>query len=201
MPPALPHFLTIALTTIGIWKYPLILVAAIIEGPILMIACGFLLSLGLLDLAPLFTMLVLGDLLGDLMWYYIGYYFADPFLHKHGHFFSVTPETFARAKELFHHYHVKIMLISKVTLGFGMALATLMAAGATRIPLARYMLLNLVGELVLVSILLSIGFFFGHLYGAIANDFKIFFLSVTVLIVLTAIYGFTRYTRTKVASL
>ena len=94
-------------------RYVLIGVAAIVEGPVLMVACGFLLSQGALTLAPLFTALVLGDLVGDIIWYYIGYFFADPFIARHGHFFSVTPELMDRAKKLFSRYHTNILLISK----------------------------------------------------------------------------------------
>ena len=41
------------------YKYPLIFVGTIIEGPLLMIICGFLLKLNILDFVPLYISILL----------------------------------------------------------------------------------------------------------------------------------------------
>lgn len=185
----IPNFLLV-LTS---YKYLLLFLAIVIEGPILMIASGFLIHLGFFKVIPAFLVILAGDLLGDVVWYYIGYFFAKPFINKYGKFFKLTPEVFEKAKELFHKYHVKILLISKVTIGLGMSLATLMAAGATHIPFKKYLALNLAGEVVLISILLSIGYFFGQVYNTIADTMKIYFVVGIILVISISAYYFIKY--------
>lgn len=181
-----------------IYKYPLLVVGAIIEGPALMVAVGFLLRMEALSFFPAFLSLVAGDLIGDAGWYYIGYFFAEPAIQKHGHLFGVSAESLEKAKGLFVRYHGRILLISKITMGFGMSLATLMAAGGTRVPFSRYMMLNSLGEFTFVFIMLAIGYFFGGLYGYIADSLRIgFIISVSIMTVL-GIYGFTRYMKNKI---
>jgi membrane protein DedA with SNARE-associated domain len=134
-------------------------------------------------------------------WYALGYYFGEPFLVKHGRFFSITPESFERAKVLFHKYHTKILIISKMTLGLGMALAVLMAAGAMKIPFKKYITLNAIGEVVLVGVLISIGYFFGNLYSIIDKGFKGLFLFGFTVLILAVGYGFAKYVKNKAKEL
>lgn len=190
----IPNFLLI-LTS---YKYLLLFMAIVIEGPILMVASGFLILLEFFEPIPAFLVILAGDLLGDIIWYYIGYFFAEPFLNKYGKFFKLTPEMFERAKELFHRYHVKILLISKVTIGFGMSLATLMAAGATHIPLRKYLTLNFIGEVVLISVLLSVGYFFGQLYSSIEDTMKIYFVVGIVTVVGISMYYTSKYIKNTI---
>ena len=198
---SLPTFLFYILTVTGQFKYPLVFLATLIEGPLLMIACGFLLHLHIFSLALLLLILILGDLTADIIWYYIGRFLLEPFLKKHGHFLSITPERLAQAKELFRRYHVKILFISKITVGFGLALAMLMAAGAMRIPFRTYFIINLIGEIILVVVLLTIGYFFGALYNLIADSFKISSLIVGAVIFLAFAFGFSRYLKNKIINL
>jgi membrane protein DedA with SNARE-associated domain len=194
----LPPFLAYILTFASTWRYPLLIVGTIVEGPVLMIASGILLRTGIFTLVPLFLVLVIGDLVADIFWYYVGYYFAEPLIRRYGHFFGLSPEKFAVAKELFQRYHTKILLISKVTIGFGMALATLVAAGATRVPFRIYLLLNFIGEVILVAILMSIGYFFGEVYTRISGDLKIAFIIAVIVLAGGATYGFSRYIKNKI---
>ncbi len=170
----------------------------VIEGPILMVASGFLILLGFFEPIPTFLVIISGDLLGDIIWYYIGYFFAPPFIRKYGKFFKITPEIFEKAKILFHKNQNKILLISKVTIGFGMSLATLMAAGASHISLKRYALLNFLGELFLVSVLLTIGYFFGQMYVSISGMMKIYFLIGTIIAIIIFIFYFSKYIKNTV---
>lgn len=182
------------------YKYLLLFMGIVIEGPILMVASGFLVLSGFFGLVPAFLVILAGDLLGDVIWYYIGYFFAEPFLRKYGKFFKISPELFEKAKKLFHENHTKILLISKITIGVGMALATLMAAGASHVPFKKYMLLNFIGELALVSILMSIGYFFGQMYVSISGAMKIYFIIGTFIIMSIVVYYLLRYAKRAVKS-
>jgi membrane protein DedA with SNARE-associated domain len=125
----------------------------------------------------------------------MGSHFLEPFLKKRGHFFSVTPELFEKGKKLFERYNEKILLISKMTLGFGMAIVILMVAGATKVPFKTYLFINIIGEIFLVAVLLFIGYFLGNVYPYIADGFKTMFLFGSILIAGFAMYGFSRYVK------
>ena len=197
LPTLLSHFLDIVSQS----KYALIFFGAIIEGPILTVASGFLLHLGVFNVLPLFLSLAAGDLAGDVIWYYVGYFLVEPMLKKNGHFLSVTPEVLEKTKELFHRYHARILLISKITMGFGMALVTLMVAGISRVSFRTYMILNTLGEIVLLTLMLSIGYFFGQLYPYVAKDFRLAFVIGIIIITVIFVYGFSRYMKKKITSL
>ena len=76
-----------------------------------------------------------------------------------------------------------------------------MVAGASRVPFRTYLFLNIVGELVLVTSLLVVGYYFGGLYSYIADSFKIWFLVAGVLVIGSVIYGFSRYMKARIAGL
>lgn len=193
----LTPFLSNILSAAAAWKYPLVFVGTIIEGPILMVAGGFLIHFGIFTFIPLYIAFVTGDLVGDIAWYYIGRFFADPLVRKHGKFIGVTPEMFEKTKKLFHRYHEWILFISKITIGFGLSLGVLMVAGATRVSFKKYVVLNLLGELFLVAVLISVGYFFGQLYNYIAEGFRTMFIIVTAVVVVSIMFGFTRYMKKR----
>ena len=197
----LPGFLEQALLFTSTFKYVLVFLGTVIEGPVIMLAGGFLVHLGVFDALPLYCTILVADLTGDVLWYWVGYRFAEPFMKKHGHFLSVTPEVFEKVKGLFHKYHERILILSKMTIGFGFALATLIVAGATHVPFRKYMIINVIGEAILVTVLMSIGYSFAEIYKYVDDGLKVGF-AVGVLIVLTlVIYGFTGYMKNRVSKI
>ncbi len=195
---ALPPLLAQALAFADSIKYVLVFLGALIEGPIVMIASGFLLHRNAFSFAPLFIALIAGDLAGDIGWYYIGYFFAEPVIRKHGHLLGISFENFEKAKALFRRHHERLLIVSKITMGFGMALATLMAAGASHVRFRAYILINALCEPIFAGILLLFGYSFGRLYGYVANGFKIAFMAVSAALILVVLYAFSKYVKNRV---
>ena len=162
-----------------------------------MVASGFLYKTGFFELVPLFIAILIGDLIGDVVWYVAGRYFADPILKKNGKFIGITPERFAKIKDLFARYHERILIFSKLTLGLGFAIGVLAVAGMTKVSFKRYMVINAIGEIFLVSILLMAGYFFGGLYLGISDNLKAVFVATIAVIVVIAFYFFSKYVRRK----
>jgi membrane protein DedA with SNARE-associated domain len=194
-------FLTSILGFAAYYRYPLVAFGTIIEGPILMIASGFMYRLGFFELVPLFLAILIGDLIGDVIWYIVGRYFAEPVLNRHGKFVGITPERFERIKGLFSKYHERILIFSKLTIGLGLALGVLVVAGATKVSFKKYMLINFVCGFFLVAVMLTIGYFFGEVYSKISEDFKIAFLVLAAVLILSFSYFFSRYVKKKSAEL
>jgi len=183
--------LTAALSASPIVTYSVIALLTIIEGPVVFVVSGFLLKLGAVSLLPLFVSLTIGDLIGDAVWYWIGRRVLKGTLVRHGSYMGLTPEKLERLEATFMRHSSWLLFTSKATLGFGTSAGTvpmLMTAGAMKYPFRMYLLLNLLGEFVLLAIMLSIGYLFGTSYQTISADFKqVFLIGIGVLVVLGAI--------------
>ena len=177
------------------YRYVLIVPLTIIEGPIVMVICGFLLRTGIgqFDTIPLYTALVISDLIGDIGWYLVGRFWGLPFVQKYGHFFSITEKTVKKTTNLFHKYHNRILFISKVTMGFGFALVILITAGIAKVPFKKYLVFNVSGQFIWTAILLLVGYFFGNLYFTIDKGFRDMAIIALAIIAVALVYGFGRY--------
>lgn len=163
------------------YKYPALVVLALVEGPYVMMLSGFLLKLGTVALIPTFIALSIGDLIADVVWYYVGHYFGNGFVRRFGRFFDITPESIERAKQLFGAHRKKILLGSKLTAGFGLSLGTLITAGMVGVPFWEYITLNFFGQLGWTAIMIAVGYFFGNFYIVINNVLgRVFIVAVAV---------------------
>ena len=154
-------------------KYVLIFIGSYVEGSAVMMTTGLLWHIGTVEFWPAYLALLLGDVLSDTMWYLIGYYAARPFFTRWGHWFGMTPEVIEKVEGRFNHYHTKILIISKLTMGFGLAVPVLTVAGMLRVPFMRYITINVLGGIVWILFLMGIGYYFGNLLAYIPKDFQI----------------------------
>lgn len=180
------------------YRYAIIFPLAILEGPILMFFCGFLLRLGFFDLLPLYPLLVAGDFIADLFWYAIGRYAAQSFVTRFGRFFNISLIDVERLAILFRQRHTAAIPLSKMTMGFGFALATLTAAGVARIPIRTYASLILAGGFVWTALLLTFGFIVGGVYMVMPPPLRFIFVSFVIIGALVVAYSFNRYMRTHI---
>jgi membrane protein DedA with SNARE-associated domain len=175
------------------YRYVLIIPITVIEGPIVMVLCGFLLRFGTFDLIPLYVILIISDLVGDIGWYCVGRFWGLSFIKRFGKFFSITEKTLEKATALFHKHHNKILFISKITMGFGFALVTLITAGMAKVPFKKYLAFNVAGQFVWTAALLGIGYSFGNIYTSIDKGFRDVALVALIIIALAIVYGFGKY--------
>lgn len=174
------------------YKYPVLVVLSFFEGPYLMMMSGLLIKLGVLALIPTYVALSVGDLTGDIAWYYIGYFFGNKFVRLFGKFFDITAESVENAKLLFSNHRKKILLGSKVTAGFGLSLATLVTAGMVEAPFGEFVFLNFFGQLVWTAVMLAVGYLFGNLYIVIDNILGRVFIVGGALLVLCLLLRLSR---------
>src|SRR3989338_6790831 len=146
---------------------------------------------------PTYRGLRAGDLVGDTLGYLVGYHAGRRFVVRFGKFFSITETTIAKTEEVFHRYTNRILLISKITMGFGFAIATLLVAGMSRIPFRSYILFNAVGQLFWTGLLLAVGYFLGDLYVHFNEGLHRLFIFAVFIMVLLALYGFGNYLRKR----
>jgi membrane-associated protein len=140
------------------YQYLIVLPVAVLEGPVLALICGFLLKMGYFSFWPIFLLLMFGDIVSDIYWYCIGYYGGRRLVLKFGKYFSLTNENLAVAEKVYHRHYIPILFLSKITMGFGFAIAIVAVAGITKLPFRKYMLVNIIAQPIWTATLLAAGF-------------------------------------------
>jgi len=144
--------------------YGAVLLLTIVEGPIISIICGLLYKLGFFPFIPIFITLILGDLIGDGIWYFVGKHYGMAFINRFGRYVGVNGDSIEKVKDVFHKQKERILILSKMTNGLGLSMAVLLTAGMVRIPFMKYIYLNAIGEIIWTGMLVMVGYFFGQWY-------------------------------------
>lgn len=181
-----------------IWVYVFMVLFACAEGPVLSMIFGVLIKLGYFSFLPVYIAIMAGDLLGDTFWYYLGFFYGHHFIKKFGKYFDITEESVEKVTKIFHKHKHPILFISKITNGFGFALATLMTAGIVKLPFGRYLIVNMMGQFIWSGFLIGIGYFFGNLYIAVnAVIGKMFIIAIFIIFILAAV-RYMQYLQKKI---
>ncbi|MFZ1019520.1 MAG: VTT domain-containing protein [Minisyncoccia bacterium] len=159
------------------YKYLILVPLAIIEGPIVTVVCGFLVTLKFFNPFLVYIIMVLGDIVGDGIIYYIGYS-GKRFLH----YFKITESRLEKAKAYFHSNHKKAIAMSKLIHGIGFV--GLVAAGASHVPYKRYFKTCAIISSIQSFVMLMIGIFFGHAYALIGKYLNYYAAFVSVIFLL-----------------
>ena len=178
--------------------YALITILAVFEGPIVTVALGSIINLGYLNFTLVYIAVILGDVIGDVFLYSMGYKYGDKAIHKIQERISIKDYHVEKVKKMFHKNKYLILIISKITNGVGFSVVVLLTAGIVRIPFVYYMAANLFGQLIWSGVLLFVGYHFVGLYNQIDSfSGKATYLALGLFIIFL-IYFFTR--RKKVST-
>ncbi len=178
------------------YRYWAIFIGTFVEGPIVITLVGFLIRLGVFRLIPSYFLLLLGNVAADVFWYYVGHYGAKKAIRKFGRFFGLKQEIVKGIKKLFHEHQVKILFLSKVTMGFGLTVPIMITAGVSKIPIKRIILINFFGGFIWTAFLLAMGYFFGNIYLLISEEYQKFFIPLIIFFIV-AIYVSNRIFRRR----
>jgi len=144
------------------YGYAVMLPIAIVEGPIVTIIGAFLAAHGLLNVYLVYLVSLAGDMLGDLLYYAIGRWGRNSFLMGWIRFFGVNEKRIEKLEKHFEKHSGKTLVVGKITHGVGSIV--LLAAGAAKMPLWRFMWVNFVASLPKSLLFVLIGYFFGAAY-------------------------------------
>ncbi len=163
----------------GYWiLYPLM----IVEGPIITLIGGGLSALGALRIETVFLLSVLGDLTMDIGLYYFGFY-GNNRIRK-----WIIKKPAIEAKRLqvsnfFKNHGGKIIFLVKIS--SGLCYVTFITAGMIRMPLKKFLAFSLIGGIVWSGLLVTLGYFYGHLYQEIGDKIEQAGLILLILTMLT----------------
>jgi membrane-associated protein len=167
-----------------IYKYIVIFPIAVVEGPIITIISGFLASIHVLSFGGAFTVVALGDLVGDSLYYCLGRFGRKKFISKFGKFFGLDEYRVERMEKHFKTHPWKTFIFGKVAHGTGSII--LIAAGMSRVPYFEFLGYNIPTTFANSLTLVVIGYYFGHAYKSINKYFD--YTSIFFLILLVALY-------------
>lgn len=174
-------------------KYVLLFLGCFFEGTGVMLVGGFLWHIGQTDFLPTFLALFAADILSDSMWYVIGFYGARTIVKKWGHLINLTQAVVDKVERRFHRYHTRVLVISKLSMGLGFAVATLMVAGMLRVPFKRFLTINVICGVVWITAVMLVGYYLGNVYETIPHNLKVAFVVGMLAVVGVAIHLITKY--------
>jgi membrane protein DedA with SNARE-associated domain len=173
--------------TIG---YPLMLIIMIVEGPIATILGAFAASLGFFNIFIVLILSILGDILGDVILYTIGYFGGNRALTRAGKMLKIKSDTLVRLKNLFHIHGKKTIFAVKSTTG--LCWITFIAAGAMQMKFKDFITASFLGGIIWSGFLVIMGYFFGYAFEEINNYIKyaglIIFFSAAVFYIIIVLY-------------
>jgi membrane-associated protein len=139
----------------------LILPLAVIEGPIVTVITGFLAARDYFVWYWALCLLVCGDVIGDLLYYWVGRTAATPLARLSARFRLRCVPSPDLQRDLVQNAS-KMLLIGKWTHSIGFLVLT--GSGMFRVPLGQFLLVNLLGTIPKTAVLFSIGYFAGRDY-------------------------------------
>jgi len=165
---------------LGIWSYVLIALLVATEGPVSTLLAAAAAAAGILDIRFVFASALIGNVVGDCLWYSIGYVNNLQSICRRARWFGVRDHHLDRLELEMHTHATKLIALSK--LAIGLIIPTLIAAGLAKIPWKRWFPLVLVIEIIWTFLMTNLGY---HGAGLIAQvERSIQLVGVVALIIL-----------------
>ena len=180
------------------YRYLILFPLAAFEGPIISLFAGILVSLGYFNPFIAYIILLLGDLVPDTIYYYVGRHGnSKTFLAKHGHKVGITEKRFETIEYLWKEHGFKTMFMSK--LAYGLSTPFLITAGLSGMTLGRFYLFTIPVTVIQYAAFMLLGFYFGSSYEIISQYFKSAEIVIAglAIVAIAAYYFFSIYMKTE----
>ncbi len=160
--------------------YPLIFTITIFEGPIVTVIGSFLASLGYFNIYIVYLVVISGDLVGDVLWYFAGYFGRKHFIERYGHYIGITTERIVKMERHFSVHAGKTIFLAKITHAIG--LPFIIAAGMAKVRFKTFFSYSLWATLPKSLIFVLLGYYAGTSYQKINTVLKDFTIAVALLV-------------------
>lgn len=174
----------------GPWAYILLAVLIPINGPTVTLVAGVAASTGHLSLPLVFLASAGGNLLGDTLWYLVGYLGKIEWIERYGGWMGIRLEHVHRIQRLIHEQAGRLLITAKLTMVF--MIPTLIAAGLARVSWRRSFKYLALAEIVWTGILVALGYGFGHALQQLTQGLQLFALAASVIMVFLLVHLITR---------
>ena len=133
-----------------------------LEGPVATLISAMLASMGAFFWPWVFVLSVLGDMLGDVILYGLGYKYGMHFVRKIGKHIGITESLVEKMEHYFKRHGGKTIFAVKSTVG--LCWATFTAAGIVKMDFKKFLKYSFLGGIVWSGSLVAMGYFFGYLW-------------------------------------
>ncbi len=153
-----------------VWGYPIMLLLMIIEGPIVTIIASFLSSLGFFEWHIVYILSIFGDIVGDIIFYFIGFFGGRKILDKFKRKLRIKRSSIEYLENRFEKRGAKIIFYVKISTG--LSLITFILAGTMKMKFLKFLQFSALGGIVWSGFLVALGYFFGGLAEEIEKYIK-----------------------------
>lgn len=165
------------------FRYAILFPVAFFEGPTVAVIAGFMVAIGFMSFIPSYLILISANILGDIVYYSIGYLLPRRKLDKVLLFFRIKEEKIKAAEAMFIRNKRRAIIFGKVAHAIGSVF--LITAGTLRIPLVEYLKIGTLIEFPKAFIFLMIGYYFGR---SVTNLGRVVDYSIIGFIIMTVIF-------------
>jgi len=184
------------------YKYLILLPLAAIEGPVLALVAGFLIYLGYLQFFPVYLILILGDVIPDVIYYFVGHFGSkSKLIEKYKTRWGMIYRNLGLIESLWQHHPVKTMILTKWA--YGLSTPLLISAGLVGMSLRRFVSYTLPISIVNYAVILTVGYYLGHSYQLAEKYLEYAGIIVAIALVpFVFVYSYvSKYARAKVVEL
>jgi len=136
--------------------------------------------------------------LGDNLGFALGYRGGRPLLARYRSMFRIQKSTIERGEQLFARYGALTIFFARFV--FGMRIIAGPLAGVLRMPWRKFAVFNFLGAAVWVSVISTVGYFFGRHWDKLERGMKRFDVVVAIIVVLVALFLWWRGRRINARS-
>ncbi len=155
-------------------------------------AAAFAAALGYFNIFIVLALSVAGDLVGDFIYYGIGYFGRVKFVEKYGHHVGLTERRLKHMERLIKKHPKKTL--AAVKLAPILPAPGLMMVGAARMPVTRYTWITFLVTLPKTILFMLLGYYFGAAYDGISRVFENgqYFILIAVGIIVVSFYAYKK---------
>lgn len=172
------------------YGYWLMLPLMILEGPVVTLMAAMMASLGAFNVFVVLLFSIIGDLVGDTLFYLVGYRFGMGFVNNVGKYIGITEKLVLRMEEYFSRHGGKTVFLAKSTTG--LCWATFVSAGIVKMDFRKFLKYSFMGGIVWSSFLVVMGYFYGYLWREIRDNIQwigwVIFLVAIITVVAVTVY-------------
>lgn len=184
---------------IRFWGYPAMFFLMVLEGPVATMSSAFLASMGYFNIGVVYILSVIGDMIGDAIFYYIGYRGGNKAINKAEKLLRLKKGLTKKLQDRFKTSGGKIVFTVKTTTG--LSWITFITAGAVKMDFRRFLKFSFLGGLSWSAILVSLGLFFGFIIDRIGKyiEYAGYFILLAAIIIFVFMNYFKKSQTKKIA--
>jgi len=160
------------------YGYMAILVGTFLEGETVLILGGIISKLGYLELHWVMVCAFTGTFIGDQLSFFLGRYQGKRFLEKR----PTWTMRVNNVRRILEQHHILIILGFRFI--YGLRIVTPFVIGMSRIPIAEFLILNVIGAALWAIIIGILGYAFGHGLELVLGDIRRYEIEILAVVFL-----------------